>query len=263
MTPLENRSRYIVEVFVAVMAMIPLPTRSPVIHPALLDSLPSTMRTSHSFRPSLRAQHLITTFFRYQCLNVQHLFLALLKEGGGGSPTVGIFALRAKLRKTHYEPNFYKEIKLQELASAFYSENEQKLLDLIEYIVFEVRPLAMQANEEEISWLVLTCLILENLEPITKYSQRWTYEDVRLATFSAQNNGLRQNLNNKTLGQIGLDLLKLIGKNSFQEYEQYLSKLHSRFRNHCSLADDAIRILDNDRIEALLDNLTICRSSYS
>ncbi len=153
--------------------------------------------------------------------------------------------------------NFHQGIKLEELVNAVYTDNEQKLLDLIDYIVFEVRPLAMQANDEEISWLVLTYLILENLEPVTQYSQKWTYEDVKLAAFAAQNNGLRQNLNDKTLGQIGLDLLKLIHTNSSQKYEPYLSQLHSRLSDHCSLADDAIRILDNDGIEALLDHLTI------
>ena len=133
----------------------------------------------------------------------------------------------------------------------------QKLLDLIEYIVVEVRPIAMQSRGEEVNWLVLTYLILENLCSVNEYVQKWTYQEVKNAAINAQNNGLKQNLKGKTLGEIGLDLLKIIGQNSSQKYEQYLSKLHSRFKNHCSPSDDAIRIFDSDGINTLLDYLTI------
>ena len=155
--------------------------------------------------------------------------------------------------------NFYKEATFEALLDAVCSEDDLKLFDLIEYIIFEIRPLSMQANEEEISWLILTYLMVENIDSISDYSMKWTYNDVKLAAKEAQVNGLSQYLNDKTLGEIGLDLLSLIPEKNFSVYEKYLLKLQDRFIKECSPSDEALRILNNQGLEALLKHLTIDR----
>ncbi len=153
--------------------------------------------------------------------------------------------------------NFYPDIKYEDLVSAVHSNNDKKLLELIEFIILEVRPIAMQTNEEELSWLVFNYLILENLESISEYAFSWNYEDVKSAAMAAQNNGLRQKIRGNTLGEIGLDLLSKIPKESLSMYEQYLSKLHFRCREYSSPSDKAIEIFDRHGMEVLLDYLTI------
>ncbi|MDF0556051.1 glutamate-cysteine ligase family protein [Kamptonema sp. UHCC 0994] len=153
--------------------------------------------------------------------------------------------------------NFYPEIQYADLVSAVHSNNDEKLLELIEYMILEVRPIAMQSNEEELSWMIFSYLIIENLESISEYASLWTYQDVKSAVIAAQNNGLRQSINGKNLGEIGLDLLAKIPKDSFQMYEQYLSKLDFRCREYCSPGDDASRIFEDRGMEMLLDYLTI------
>ena len=153
--------------------------------------------------------------------------------------------------------NFYPDIKYEDLVSAVHSNNDEKLLELIEFIILEVRPIAMQTHEEELSWLVFNYLAIENLESISESAFLWTYEDVKSAAMDAQNNGLRQKIRGKTLGEIGLDLLAKIPKDSLQMYEQYLSKLHFRCTEYCSPGDDVIKIFDRQGMEALLDYLII------
>ncbi len=152
---------------------------------------------------------------------------------------------------------FFREVSFDELVVAVHSKNDQKLLNLVEYIILEVRPISMQTNEEEIDWLVLMYLILKNLEPITKYTSGWTYQDVQQTIVDAQYNGLTQYLSGKTLGNIGLDLLALISVDDLAKYEQYLSRLRSRFRENRSSSDDVIKIFNEQGVDAMLDYLTI------
>ncbi|MCV3215940.1 glutamate-cysteine ligase family protein [Plectonema radiosum NIES-515] len=153
--------------------------------------------------------------------------------------------------------NFNLEIKFTDLVTAVHSGNDEKLLSMTDYIILEIRPISMQSNQEELDWLVLTYLLIENLESIAEYSLLWTYQEMKSAAIASQDNGLNQNLNGKTLGQIGLDLLARIPRNSFQMYEQHLSKLHFRFTKYSSPADEALTILDSDGMEALLNYLEI------
>lgn len=111
--------------------------------------------------------------------------------------------------------NFSREITIDELVIAVRSGNDQKLLQLVDYIVFEIRPISMQNAEEEIDWLVFIYLLIKNLKPVTKYVSAWNYEDVLYATHGSLYNGLNQHLNGKTLGAIGIDLLKLIPNHDF------------------------------------------------
>jgi hypothetical protein len=153
--------------------------------------------------------------------------------------------------------NFFREVSFDDLIVTVHSKNEQELLNLVEYIILEVRPISMQSNEEEIDWLVLMYLILKNLEPITKYTSAWTYQDVQQTIVDAQYNGLTQYLSGKTLGNIGLDLLALIPVDDLAKYEQHLSRLRSRFRENRSPSDDVIKIFTELGVDAMLDYLTI------
>jgi len=153
--------------------------------------------------------------------------------------------------------SFSPEITLNELVRVVREEDDKGLHELIDYIVFEIRPIAMQANEEELSWLVFSYLVIENLELINQYTSSWHYEDVRTAAIASQISGLKQNFNGKTLGEIGLELLERLSQTSSQTYGKYLDILYFRCINHCSPGDDAIKIFDNQGMEVLLDHLII------
>lgn len=153
--------------------------------------------------------------------------------------------------------NFFEEITPNELVSAVRSNDDKKLLDLVDYIVFEVRPISMQNSEEELDWLVFIYLLIENITSVNKYISMWSYQDVLHGIQAFQNKGLSQCLNGKTLGNIGIDLLNLIPKYNFSKYEKYLSRLQNRFINHRSPSDDIIHIFNEKGIEVLLDYLTL------
>ncbi|MDF5729751.1 MAG: glutamate-cysteine ligase family protein [Rhizonema sp. PD38] len=153
--------------------------------------------------------------------------------------------------------NFLREVSFDELIVTVHSKNDQKLFNLVEYIILEVRPISMQSNEEEIDWLVLMYLILKNLEKITKYTSAWTYQDMQQTIVDAQYNGLNQYLSEKTLGKIGLDLLGLIPVEDLEKYEQHLFRLHSRFKENRSPSDDVIKMFNEQGVDAMLNYLTI------
>ena len=156
---------------------------------------------------------------------------------------------------------FHQELNLHELAQTVHSRDENCLIQMIDYILLEVRPISMQSHEQELDWMLFTYLILENLDAIAEDIASWDYQDVLTAVVGAQTAGLDQTLKGQTLGKIGLNLLKLIAHNQSEYPNQELLRLHSQLAQHCSPGDILREIFQSHGLQAVLEYITIKKES--
>ena len=152
---------------------------------------------------------------------------------------------------------FHHHINLQDLTHAVHEGDQISLFQMIDYIVIEVRPIAMQSHGQEIDWMVFIFLILEHIDSVEAYTSSWSSGDVHNALFGAQKIGLSQTLKDKKLGEIGLDILDLVANYQSDWHRQYLHRIHSQFSQCCSPGDAAAKIFREHGLQTALEYLTI------
>jgi hypothetical protein len=153
--------------------------------------------------------------------------------------------------------NFCEHIDLYDLSRIVHSDNDSSLIQILNYILLEVRPISMQNHEQEIDWMIFTYLIVENIDAVAEYISSWNFDEVYNATFGAQIMGLKQILKDKTLGEIGLDLLELIADSPPEWSKKYLIRIHSQFSKFYSPGDVVLKIFRKHGLQAALEYITM------
>lgn len=153
--------------------------------------------------------------------------------------------------------SFYDHVDLQNLIQAVHTDDHVSLMQMLDYIVLEVRPISMQSHEQEIDWMIFIYLILENIDSVAEYISSWTFDEVYNAVLGAQEIGLNQMLKDKQLGEIGLDLLNLVTHSQADWSWQYLSRIQSQFSQCYSPGDAVAKIFREHGLQVALEYLTI------
>lgn len=153
--------------------------------------------------------------------------------------------------------SFYKDVDLQELVRAVHEGDLASLLQLIEHTLLEVRPISAQSHEQEIDWLIFMDLILDKIDGVAEYLSGWNLDEVNTTLLGARKMGLRHMHRGKELGEIGLDVLNLLGDSQPDWRGQYLARIKTQLSERHSPGDAVAKIFDQHGLQAVLDYLTI------
>jgi len=153
--------------------------------------------------------------------------------------------------------NFHKDVDILELVRAVHECDLTSLMQFIERTLLEVRPISAQSHEQEIDWLIFMDLILDKIDDVAEYLSGWTLDEVSTTLLGAQKMGLRHMHRGKELGEIGLEVLNLIGDPQPDLSGQCLARIKRQLAERYSPGDAVAKIFKEDGLHAVLDYLTI------
>ena len=152
---------------------------------------------------------------------------------------------------------FKKDIDLRELIEVVEADDDSNLLNVIDKIIFEVRPISMQNSGEEIDWLLFIYGLFEQIYTVSEYVENWDYLDSKDCLEMALYKGLDANIYGRNLGDIGLELA-YIASDSLNGTLS-IGRLIDRFKTRRSSADDINDVFEKQGIVGALDHMTLKR----
>jgi hypothetical protein len=155
--------------------------------------------------------------------------------------------------------SFCDHVEKYNLIQVVHTGDHVKLIQMLDHVILEVRPISMQSHQREIDWMIFMYLILENIDDVTEYVSTWSYGEVYHAVHGAQEIGLNQPLGNKQLGEIGLDLLNLVAHSRDSWSWNYLSRIQSQFSQRYSPGDSVAKIFREHGLQAALEYMSIIK----
>lgn len=157
-----------------------------------------------------------------------------------------------------YRPKFFfKAITAAQLIAAVRAADDQALLELIDYTVLEIRPVSMLSHEEEAAWLHFLYLLAQNVERVTAVTDHWHHDDLLPTLDQTERHGLHQQLNGRSLGDIGLALLDRLPSTTQSGYGDSLQTIHRRFAERKAPSDDARTLLERGGLDAFLAHVRL------
>ena len=152
---------------------------------------------------------------------------------------------------------FHEHIKMNELIDIVRSNNDEKLLEFVNNVVIEIRPISMQNNEDENNWLVFCYLIVNHIDALIDYIEQFSYKSVKKSMSDVLNKGLNAKLEQKELGIMGLELIEKLPSNDRDIYESYLSVISRRCKNRISPSQEGNVILAEQGSNSFLKHITL------